>query len=128
MRTYSTSEFEIRIKDGLLEMRSEGTRVSQTGSDGERAFNSLLRSESIEIASFDIRSADFRFTSVELESRIRYIGRQCRGIPLAFIGRSDQQDQVRAAVRAIEKMDGVARGFRSREKALAWLDTMRQPA
>ncbi|WP_417469696.1 hypothetical protein [Maricaulis sp.] len=128
MRIYSTTEFEIRIRDGLLEMRSEGTRVSQTGSDGERAFSSLLRGESIEMIAFDIRAADFRFSSVELESRIRYIGRQCRGIPLAFIGRGDQRGQVRAAVQTIEKMDGTARGFQSRQQALAWLKTARQPA
>ncbi|WP_417489611.1 hypothetical protein [Maricaulis sp.] len=125
MRTYSTSEFEIRIDNGLLEMRSEGPRVSKSGSDGERAFTSLLRSESIRLAAFDIRAADFAFSKVELETRIRYIGRQCRGMPLAFIGRGDQQDQLRAALRVIEQMDGIARAFRSREQALTWLRAQR---
>ena len=125
MRTYSTSEFEIRIDDGLLEMRSEGKRMPQTGSDGERAFNSLLQSESIQLAAFDIRAADFDFSKVELESRIRHIGRQCRGIPLAFIGRGDQQDQLRAALHVINQMDGIARTFRSRGQALAWLRSQR---
>tara|TARA_R110002124_G_C8605900_1_gene484849 strand:+ start:102 stop:482 length:381 start_codon:yes stop_codon:yes gene_type:complete len=125
LRTYSTSEFEIRIDDGLLEMRSEGKRMPQTGSDGERAFNSLLQSESIQLAAFDIRAADFDFSKVELESRIRHIGRQCRGIPLAFIGRGDQQDQLRAALHVINQMDGIARTFRSRGQALAWLRSQR---
>ena len=120
MRTYSTSEFEIRIDNGLLEMRSEGKRMPQTGSDGERAFNSLLQSESIQLAAFDIRAADFDFSKVELESRIRHIGRQCRGIPLAFIGRGDQQD-----LHVINQMDGIARTFRSRGQALAWLRSQR---
>ena len=99
--------------------------MSKSGSDGERAFTSLLRSESIRLAAFDIRAADFAFSRVELETRIRYIGRQCRGMPLAFIGRGDQQDQLRAALRVIEQMDGIARAFRSREQALTWLRAQR---
>ena len=99
--------------------------MPQTGSDGERAFNSLLQSESIQLAAFDIRAADFDFSKVELESRIRHIGRQCRGIPLAFIGRGDQQDQLRAALHVINQMDGIARTFRSRGQALAWLRSQR---
>lgn len=125
MRTYSTSEFEIRIDDGLLEMRSEGARVSKSGSDGERAFNSLMQSEPIRLAAFDIRAADFNFSKIELEMRIRHIGRLCRDIPLALIGRGDQQDQLHIALNVIGQMGGNARAFRSRGQAIAWLRAQR---
>jgi len=128
LRTYSTSTFEVRIDDGLLEMRTEGVRTSKHGREAERTFESLFKSAPVTAVAFDIRASNYAITAVELESRIRQIGRQCRNIPLAFIGRDDQAEQIRLAVSTIERMHGTARGFRSRDKARAWLNTMRQPA
>lgn len=124
LRTYSTAQFEIRIADGLLEMRTEGIRVSQMGAEPQRAMDSLLKTATVRAVAIDIRASDFRITDVELESRVRQIGRQCRGLPIAFIGRDDQSGQIRVALGAIGQMNGVARGFRSRDQAQAWLRTV----
>lgn len=122
---YSTSQFEIRITDGLLEMRTEGARTSQMGAAPARAMDSLMKSAPVAVVAFDIRASDFRISNLEMESRIRQIGRQCRGLPIAFIGRGDQQGQISLAVRVIGQMDGTARGFQSRDKAHAWLRSVR---
>lgn len=123
MRTYSTSQFEIRIKDGLLEMRTDGLRTSGMGAEPQRALDSLLRSAPVDAVAFDIRASDFRISDTELECRVREIGRQFRGLPLAFIGRRDQQAQIRLAAAVIGQMNGTARAFISRDKAHAWLRT-----
>ncbi len=128
MRTYSTSQFEIRIADGLLEMRTQGERTAAMGAEPELALDRLLASAPVRAIAFDIRASDFRLSAVQVETRIRQIGRQCRGLPIAFIGRADQHEQTRLAVRVIGQMDGNARGFRSRDEAQAWLRTMCQPA
>ena len=126
--TYSTSQFEIRIQDGLLEMRTEGLRTSAMGAEPELAFDSLFASAPVRAVAFDIRASDFRLSAVQLETRIRQIGRQCRGLPIAFIGRVDQQEQIRVAVTVIGQMDGNARSFRSRNKAHAWLRSVCRPS
>jgi hypothetical protein len=123
LRTYSTSQFEIRIKDGLLEMRTDGVRTSGMGTEPQRALDSLLRGAPVDAVAFDIRASEFRISDTELESRVREIGRQFRGLPLAFIGRRDQQAQIRLAAAVIGQMNGTARAFISRDKAHAWLRT-----
>ncbi|WP_339743209.1 hypothetical protein [uncultured Maricaulis sp.] len=128
LRTYSTAQFEIRIADGLLEMRTEGLRTPDMGAEPQRAMESLFKDVSVRAVAFDIRASDFRITNVELESRVRQIGRQCRGLPIAFISRDDQKDQIRIALGAIGQMNGIARGFRSRDKAHAWLREVSRPA
>lgn len=128
MRTYSTGIFEIRISDGLLEVRVEGVRTPQMNGEADRAFNSLFNAASVSAIAFDIRACDYALSPIELESRVRQIGRQCCGIPLAFIGRDSQQGQIRRAVNAIESMHGIARGFRCRRQAQTWLKRTRQPA
>lgn len=128
MRTYSTSQFEIRIKNGLLEMRTEGLRTAAMGAEPEQALDSLLASAPVRAVSFDVRASDFRVSAVQLACRVRHIGRQCRGLPIAFIGRVDQEEQIRLAVTEVEAMNGTARGFRSRSKAHAWLRSACQQA
>lgn len=128
MQTYSTSQFEIRIKDGLLEMRIEGIRTPGMSADAARAFESLFRSAPVTAVAFDIRAIDLRISRVDLESRSRHFARQCRGLPVAMIGRGDQQEQMRIAIGVVDRMNGTARAFRSREKAHAWLRSVRQPA
>lgn len=128
MLTYSTGIFEIRISDGLLEVRIEGVRTPQMNGEADRAINSLFNAALVSAVAFDIRASDYALSPVELESRVRQIGRQCCGIPLAFIGRDNQQGQIRRAVNAIEAIHGIARGFRCRRQAYAWLKRTRQPA
>ena len=121
MQTFSTENFEIRIDSGLLELRTEGAGLVAMGSGAERALSSMLRLTAVRAVCFDIRASMSQYSEQELGSRIRQIGRLCRGLPIAFIGRKDQSDQIDAALRTHREMGETSRAFRQRCLARAWL-------
>ena len=91
------------------------------GASAERALSSMLQVTAVKAVCFDIRASMIRYSEQELGSRIRQIGRLCRGLPIAFIGRKDQSDQIAAALRTHREMGEVSRAFRQSCQARAWL-------
>tara|TARA_R110000868_G_scaffold158190_3_gene386135 strand:+ start:18137 stop:18523 length:387 start_codon:yes stop_codon:yes gene_type:complete len=123
LQTFSTEHFEIRIDRGLLEMRTEDAGLLAMGAGTEHALASMLRIATVRAACFDIRASKRRYSDEELSSRIRQIGRLCRSMPIAFIGRQEQRDQIDAALRRYREMSETTRTFRQRCDARAWLKT-----
>lgn len=126
LRTYSTSGFELRIDHGLLEMRTEGRRTSDMRAEPERILDTLFKSHDVQALSFDLRAAEMAMSDIEMETRMRLICRRFADVPIALIGRKDQKDQLRVAVREAERLGRLVREFHSRSAAHNWLNSVRE--
>lgn len=123
---YAMPGFEIRVKDGVLEMRTEGERTQDNGRDTEQAFISLLRHARPKALVFDVRGADYTLSSIAWRERVRSVAKTTRDYPLALIGRSAQMQQCRDIVTAHRQMGGLSDSFTSRRDALRWIASLAQ--
>jgi hypothetical protein len=117
----SMDGFEIRIKDGILEMRTEGMRTAGMGLDPERAFKSLVRLHPIEAILFDVRQAHYVLDDLAWSERARIVARMCKSYTTAFICRPDQVDQTRIVLDFHTEFGGRSDQFRSRKMARDWI-------
>lgn len=117
----SMDGFEIRIKDKILEMRTEGMRTAGMGQDPERAFESLTRAAEVEAVLFDVRAAHYLLDDVAWEQRARVIARMCRNYTCALITRPDQAHQMTRLMALHADFGGESESFRSRTEAREWL-------
>jgi hypothetical protein len=117
----SMDGFEIRIKDQILEMRTEGLRTAGTGTDPARAFQSMVSSHNIKAVLFDIREAHYVLNEQAWAERARIVARLCKGFTTAFICRSDQTEQTKSVLGFHRDFGGTSEQFRSRALARDWL-------
>ena len=117
----SMDGFEIRIKDQILEMRTEGMRTASMGRDPERVFESLTRSAPVKAVLFDVREAHYVLDATKWEERARVVARMCRDFTCAFIIRPDQTEQVEVLTALHRGYGAVSAHFRSRSQARVWL-------
>ncbi|BDX00401.1 hypothetical protein [Maricaulis maris] len=127
-QAYSMEGFEIRIDGGVLEMRTEGTRKPEMGSDPGRSFESFLANSDISGVLFDVRGAQYEFSDLEWEERARTISRVCQSFPTAIVSRPDQDAATRRVLDLLELRGGTGLSCRSRQVARDWLQEMTAPS
>ena len=119
-QTLSLEGLDILVDGPVLEMVTHGIRTPENGRDAARLFL-LLCSDEILGVIFDTRDADYQFDETELRERGRVIARICRGKQIAYIARSDQDEQAQQMLDIHKEMGSESRMFRSLAEARDWM-------
>ncbi len=112
------------IHGAVLEVRTEGERTHRNGAAAANTFESFLAAINPPAVLFDIRGAHYRFTDLEWQERARSLARMCLGRVIGIIDREDQSAQTRVVLQVHGERGGQGRAFRSRAKALDWLNSV----
>ncbi|WP_203292930.1 hypothetical protein [Maricaulis parjimensis] len=123
-RSYSMEGVDMRIHGSVLEIRTEGERTHSNGSAAANTFESFLTAMDPPAVLFDIRGAHYLFSDLEWQERARSLARMCQGRVMSVVDRDDQSEQTRLVLEIHRERGGKGRVFRSRAKALQWLEDM----
>ena len=118
---YAMPGFEIRVKDGILELRTDGERTEENGQDTERAFGSLVAHAQPDALLFDVREATYTLSPSRWKERAAVVARMTRDYPLAIVIRDDQLVLNNEVITRLREMGGTGKTFTTRTEARAWL-------
>ena len=119
--SYSMEGMDLRLKDGVIELRTQGVRVAGAEKTPAHIFSRIANQIDSSLILYDLRDATYDLSELELEERYRFVARIFKGYRVAYVIHKDQTALAQKACEAHARLGDAASHFTSLGAARRWL-------
>lgn len=119
--SYSMEGLDLRLKDGVIELRTQGVRLAGAEQTPAHIFSRIAKQIDSTLILYDVRDATYELSELEIEERYRFVARIFKGYRIAYVIRREQSALAQKACDAHARLGDAASCFTSLNAARRWL-------